>query len=252
MRDSHCGRSLGAPEIRRAGRLVIHLATAALGAGGDEPQRSEPGRGATEPLRGSIHLRIDNPADPRRRNLRLDEAAALPVKAHDRFRIKAKLNRKAYLYVFWIGSDGKLAPLYPGKDHDWTRRPDREDKVKGIELPEIIDETMVLPPAAPGLETLVLLAREDSPLPRDADTALERDLAGPSTTRLPDGMTEAIWLENGQVFGLDERGQERTAPGPRTRRTDDPVLRIRETLRKKLPSLGDYHRAVIVPNQGGP
>ncbi len=45
-------------------------------------------------------------------------------------------------------------------------------------------------PSAPGLETLVLLAREDSPLPRDADATLERDLAGLQTTQLPDGMRE--------------------------------------------------------------
>jgi hypothetical protein len=118
-------------------------------------------------------------------------------------------------------------------------------------LVEVIDETMSLPPSAPGLETLVLLAREDSPLPRDADTALEQDLAGPQTTHHPEVMHAAVWLENGQEFGLDDQGKERAAPGPKTRQSDDPVLRIRELLRKKLLALGAYHLAVIVPNQGG-
>jgi hypothetical protein len=66
-----------------------------------------------EPLRGVLHLRVDDPNDPRRRNVRLDQPAALPIKAGDRFRIEARLNRPAYLYLFWVGSDGKVAPIYP-------------------------------------------------------------------------------------------------------------------------------------------
>ena len=40
-------------------------------------------------------------------------------------------------------------------------------------------------------------------------------------------------------------------PGLETRKSDDPVLRIRQLLKEKLSTLGAYHRAVIVPNQGG-
>jgi hypothetical protein len=98
----------------------------------------------------------------------------------------------------------------------------------------------------------VLLAREDSPLPRDADATLERDLAGPRTTWVPDGQNAAVWLENGQAFGLDDQGNSREMPGLATRKSDDPVLRIRRLLKEKVSSLGAYHRAVIVPNQGGP
>jgi hypothetical protein len=67
-------------------------------------------------------------------------------------------------------------------------------------------------------------------------------------------MTKAVWLVHGQEFVLDGQGkeQERTAPSPTPRRSDDPVLQIREVLKKKIEPLGEYHRAVIVPNQGGP
>src|SRR5271168_2880651 len=82
---------------RRAGWPVLVLAI--VGLGGDEPRGSRPGREAAEPLRGSIHLRVDEPANPRRRNLRLDQPGALPLKARDQFRIEARLNRPAYLYV---------------------------------------------------------------------------------------------------------------------------------------------------------
>jgi hypothetical protein len=205
----------------------------------------------TAPLHGGITLWVNEPGSTLRRGLRLHQPGAVPVKPGDEVRVEARVNRPAYLYLFWIGSDGKVAPLYPWKDHDWTKRPDRESRVDGIELPEVIDQTMPLPHSAPGLETLVLLAREDSPLPRDADSTLERDLTGPPTTRLPDAMTRAVWIENGRAFGLDDQGKERAAPGPKTRQSDDPVLRIRELLRKKLTSLGAYHRAVVVPNRGG-
>jgi hypothetical protein len=98
---------------------------------------------------------------------------------------------------------------------------------------------------------LVLLAREDSPLPRDADTTLERDLAGPRTTWLLDGKNEAVWLENSQAFGLNDKDNDREVPGLAARKSDDPVLRIRRLLKEKISALGLYHRAVIAPDQGG-
>jgi serine/threonine protein kinase len=203
------------------------------------------------PLHGEITLWVNEPKSTFRRGLRLHQPGAVPVRPGDEVRVEAGVSRPAYLYLFWIGSDGKVAPLYPWKDRDWTRRPDREDKVEGIELPEVVTDTWELGPSAPGLETLVLLAREDSPLPRDADTTLERDLAGPRTTWLPGGKDEAVWLENGRAFGLDDQGKSREMPGLATRRSDDPVLRIRRVMKEKLSTLGSYHRAVIVPNQGG-
>ncbi len=218
------------------------------------PRRIEPSTpDHPDPLRGEINLWVNEPGNSSRHAVRLHQPGAVPLKTGDDVRVEARLNRPAYLYLFWLGSDGKVAPLYPWKEHDWSRRPDHEDKVKAVELPEVIDETMPLPPSAPGLETLVLLARDDSPLPRDADATLERELAGLQTTRIPDGMRKSVWLENGQEFVLFDHDNRPTrgAPSSKTRKSDDPVLRIRELLRKNLPGLGEYHQAVIVPNMGG-
>ena len=245
MRDLHGSCDLHASEIRRAGRLVILLAIAALGAGGDGPQRSEPGHGATEPLRGSIHLRIDDPANPRRRNLRLDEAAALPLKAHDRFRIEARLNRPAYLYVVWIGSDGKVGPISPWTSRDWDR-PAQESKTDRLDLPPKADLAWTIPPGDPGLEAVVLLAREASPLPRDVDLA--RLLAG-LRAQSRASLDRAVWIENGREVILDSH--DRAAPSTKTRKSDDPVLRFRRLLEEKVQPLGDYSQAVLFPNQGG-
>ncbi len=213
-----------------------------------QPSATVPG-----PLHGAIDLWVDEPGNGDRHALRLHQAAAVPVKVGDEVRVEARVDRPAYLYLFWLGSDGKVAPLYPWKEHDWSRRPAREEKVAGVEVPEVVDETMVLPPSPPGLETLILLARDDSPLPIEAAAALEHALALEPSTRIPAGMDQAVWIENGQEIGLDDRGQEpsRGVPSSRTRKNDDPVLHIREHLRIRLSGLGAYHRAVIVPNRGG-
>jgi hypothetical protein len=212
---------------------------------GGEPQRSEPGRGATEPLRGSIHLRIDDPANPRRRNLRLDDAAVLPLKAHDQFRIEGKLNRPAYLYVLWIGSDGKVGPIYPWAPGHWDRRPAEEAKTDRLDLPPRTDKAWEIPAGDPGLEAVVLLAREESPLPRDVDLA--RLLAGLPVQPRP-GLDRAVWIENGREVTLD--AHDRAAPSTKTRKSDDPVLRFRRLLLEKVQPLGDYSQAVLFPNQG--
>jgi hypothetical protein len=235
-----------ASEIGRADWLVILLAIAALGARGDELQRSETGRGATEPLRGSIHLRIDDPANPRRRNLRLDQDAALPLKARDRFRIEAKLNRPAYLYVFWIGSDGQVGPIYPWAPGHWERRPAEEAKTDRLDLPQKADMAWKIPPGDAGLEAVVLLAREESPLPRDVD--LVRLLAGLPAQQRP-SLDQAVWIENGREVTLDSNN--RAAPSTKTRKSDDPVLRFRRLLQDRVKPLGDYSLAVLFPNQGG-
>ena len=117
-------------------------------------------------------------------------------------------------------------------------------------------------PASPsGLETLVLLAREDSPLPREDEARLAQGLAG-SPVPMPPGMSEAVWLEDGQEVVFEpthgprrgERGEEdlsRGIPSPKTRKSDDPVLRIRAILSEKLQPLGSYSQAVLFPNSGG-
>jgi hypothetical protein len=246
MRQIHDLWSLNSPEFRRMGWLVILLAIAVFGSRGDEPQRSESVRGATEPLRGSIHLRIDDPANPRRRNLRLDAAAALPLKAHDRFRIEVELNRPAYLYVFWLGSDGKVAPIYPWAPGHWDRRPAEETRTDRLDLPPKTDKAWEIPAGDPGVEAVVLLAREESPLPRDVDLA--RRLAGPPALRRPH-LDTAVWIENGQEVTLD--AHDRSVPSSKTRKSDDPVLHIRRLLQDQVQPLGHYSQAVLFPNHGG-
>jgi predicted Ser/Thr protein kinase len=215
---------------------------------------------AAQPMRGRIDLLVVKSKDGTRRRLRLEDRGAVPVRADDEVRIEARLDRPAYLYLFWLGSEGKVAPLYPWKDHDWSTRPAEERKVTGVELPEIVDEILQISPSPPGLETLVLLAREGSPLPREDEERLVQSLAG-SPVPMPPKMSKAIWLEDGQevVFGPahapteGELGKDilsRGIPSPKARESDDPVLRIRAILGNKLQPLGSYIQAVLFPNVG--
>jgi hypothetical protein len=140
-------------------------------------------------------------------------------------------------------------------------RPDQERKVTGVELPEILDDVWEVPASAPGLETLVLLAREDSPLPREDAARLVQGLAGPPVP-MPPGMSQAIWLEDGQEVAFEpthgpRRGEHveddlsRGIPSPKSRRSDDPVLQVRSLLSGKLQPMGNYCQAVLFPNVGG-
>jgi hypothetical protein len=169
----------------------------------------------------------------------------VPLQARDQFRIEARQNRPAYAYVFWLGSDGKVSPIYPWAPGHWERRPAQEAKVVRLDLPTPSDKAWEIPPGAPGLETVVLLAREQSPLPREVDLArLLRGSPGPARP----GLATAVWIENGREVILDR--QDRAAPSPKTRKSDDPVLWLRRLLQERVQPLGDYNQAILFPNQG--
>jgi hypothetical protein len=201
---------------------------------------------AAEPLQCILHLKVGDPADRHRRNLRLDRPGALPLKAGDRFWIEARINRPAYLYLFWVGSDAKITPLYPWRPKHWNERPATERKVDRLDLPA--NQAWEIPPGKPGNDTLLLLVREESPLPRMHEASIARLFSG---ARIPSEVLikEAMWLENGREITVD--AQDRSAPSTKTRKSDDPVLAIRRLLQDKVRPLGDYYQALVFPNQGG-
>jgi len=226
--------------------LAVVLAIAAIGSARVPAPAS--GQAGPEPLKGVLHLRVDDVADSRRRDLRLDQAGVLPLKAGDRIRIEARLNRPAYLYLFWIGSDGKVGPIYPWTENKWVERPAREQKVERVILPAKTDQAWTMPAGSPGIETLVLLARERSVLAqRDAEKLAKLvSSSPPSTSSL---IKEAIRLENGREITLDPH--DRSAPSTKTRKSDDPALRIRRLLNDQVQPLGDYCPALIFPSAAG-
>jgi hypothetical protein len=245
MRD----RMTNGLELRGRQRTLALVAVLVAGVtGSGQTQAPSPKRAELGPLKAVLHLRIGDPADPVRRNLRLDQPKVLPVKTGDRFHIEARLNRRAYVYLFWVGSDAKVSPIYPWKPGHWDARPEQEEKRDRLDLPAEADKAWNIPAGNPGIETLLLLVREDSPLSRPDEEKLAKLFsdARKSSSVL---IKEAVWLENGREITLDK--QDRALPSSKPRKSDDPVLRIRRLLSDKVQPIGDYWQALVFPNEGG-
>jgi hypothetical protein len=105
---------------------------------------------------------------------------------------------------------------------------------------------MPLAGGPPGIEALLLLARETPLTPSDAD-AVRRVLAGRPTTR-PAPQASAVWLENGERV-LDE--PTRAPILDRAASSGDPEVRIRD-LMAELRLIFPYTRAVCFGTRGDP
>ncbi len=195
------------------------------------------------PLKGSIDILIYEDGNPRRQNIFLDDPGAMPLRPGDEVSIEAELNRKAYVYVLWIDTDGKVQPVYPWQPGHWEERPAEERPVAKVRRPEALDEFYQVSKGTPGMETLVLLARE-TPLPLDVDLVAELSpLPRPAAQELK----ATAWFENGVVV-RNRRGREGMFD---VKKRDDPVLTTQQRIKERL--LGrhfDYVMAVSFANQG--
>jgi hypothetical protein len=193
-------------------------------------------------LKGSLDILIYDPADKRRQNLFLDDPGAMPLRPGDEFCIEAELNRPAYLYVLWIDTDGQVLPVYPWRPGHWEDRPAAERPVARLRRPEALDEFYKVSKGTPGMETLVLLARE-TPLPPDVDLRAE---LGPLPRPAVQELRATAWFENGEPV-RNRRGREGHFD---VTRREDPVLLTQQRIREKMNDHFSYVLAVSFANQG--
>ncbi len=186
----------------------------------------QPVADALAPLKGSIDVRVFGKDDPQRQNLFLDDPGAVPLRPGDEFCIEAKLNRPAYAYVLWIDTEGEVVPVYPWKPKHWEDRPADEHAVHQLRVPEALDRYYSIKAGTPGMDTLVLLAR-DEPLPPNVDL---RGELGALPQPKAQGFRATAWFENG-VPVKNERGR---AGNFDERQRDDPVLQTQERIRERL------------------
>lgn len=195
------------------------------------------------PLRGAIDVKVwrkDRKDDP---PMLLNHPAALPLAPGDYIRIEVELNRPAYIYVVWIDTEGKATPVYPWLD-GWTKRPKIEKRQAKMSLPESATGIAPLDPGPAGIETLLLLAR-DEPLPANED--LSQLFAGLPKQKTADPRA-AAWFENGDLVRNEvDRGPIRL---DKATERDDPVLKTQALLRTRLQGLFPYSRAVSFANKG--
>jgi hypothetical protein len=210
---------------------------------GDESRALGTGAEAKAALKGWIDVTVWDPHNEGRRRLSLKDAEALPLKAGDRIRIDAALNARAYPYVIWIDAEGKAAPVYPWQPGHWEKRPAEEQLADRLSLPEKAKQTWGIKRGAAGMETLVLLAREDV-LPSDVD--LPKVLAGLPSQRMQNPRA-AVWFENGDVV-LDE--PTRAPDFFNVEVIDDPVLATQHLLKERLGPYFSYTRAVSFASLG--
>jgi hypothetical protein len=211
-------------------------------------------------LKGSIDIAAYESAVPgpdkfepskARQGLRLHERRALPLRPNDWIRIEAEMHPPAYLYVVWIDTDGKVTPLWPWEDGDWTRLPGDQAPRDRLTLPDLVKGEAVMPLSGgpPGIESLLLLARE-TPLTAAENSEVMRILSRP-LARQPMTLSEAdvhfaVWLENG------ERVTDEPTRAPivsKAQSSGDPEVQVRSVM-KQLQSIFPYTRAVCFGNRG--
>jgi serine/threonine protein kinase len=236
------------PIVQRAAAVV--LGAACLGAliygsthlSVSPPPSTELAPPALPTLKGYIDVQIWEEGNPRRHNLRLNDASALPLKADDQYFVDVELNRPAFLYVLWIDTEGKVHPVYPWRPGHWDERPAEEKPVSRLRRPEAADEFYEVPKGPPGMESLLLLAR-DTPLPREVNLRAE---LGTLPRQREQDIRATVWFENGEVV----RNETGRAGRFDVKRRDDPVLETQQRIRTKLQRYFTYTRAVSFANQG--
>ncbi|MGE0758764.1 MAG: serine/threonine-protein kinase [Pirellulaceae bacterium] len=127
------------------------------------------------------------------------ESSAIPLRAGDRVRLNVDLNRPAYMYVFWVGTDGEVTPVYPGHPGEWNSWPETRP-VRAIQLPSEADAAWPVVPGAGGSETIIV-AVTDQPLPRNADLESRLRQGEPQTRHR---WQSPQWFHNGRLIAAVE------------------------------------------------
>jgi hypothetical protein len=204
----------------------------------EQPATLHPGRGHPEPLAGWIDVRVwkkDNLEGPGQ----WLGPQVMPFNQDDAVRVEAELKRPAYLYVVWLDTAGEAAPIYPWDKHwNW---PVAESPVDRLSLPASGNRWRIKP-GVPGMETLLLLARE-TPWPRDVDwRTLLADLPRPAMQ----DPSSVVWFRNWAV--VHDEGDR--APNLFEELPGDPLLVTQAKLRERLQPYGVFSRAVSFANAG--
>jgi hypothetical protein len=225
-----------------------------FGAGTDPngPDNGNTSPAALPPLSGTIDIHLWEPdlkvlgvvvRTSKRKDLRLRDDEALPLRAGDEVRVEARLNRPAYLYVFWIDVEGIASPVYPWRPGHWEERPANEERTDHLSLPRDPLGRWPIKKTRPGMETLLLVAGE-RPWPAGEDVPAL--LAGLGPQRMQNEKA-VVWFENWEVRHND---REREPDYFDERQTDDPVLRTQQVLRQRLGPHCAYSCAVSFANVG--
>ena len=181
----------------------------------------------------------------RHERLSINEPGVLPVKKGDEFRKEVRLNRPADIYLVWIDSTGKVAPVYPWKvASDWEEG--SAPKALGrLEMPAGGEVWPINGPA--GVETLVLLAREEPLTAEERSRPAWLPARFPRMAALPDP-SRPRWLTCREEECLSSRPWQKGFDA-RPRPLADPLFQIDSLLRNRLAAASSWSAPSASPTR---
>jgi hypothetical protein len=178
--------------------------------------------------------------------LALHDPDALPARDGYQFRVEARVEPEAYLYILAIDEEGKATPLYPWQPDRWGTRPADGRRVGSVSLPANQEKGWTIRGPKQGMIALVMLAR-DTPLDV-TDDDLRALLDGLPAQRPLPGRRAAVWFEDGREV-RDEPDRQRTIDFTEED-LNNPVVRLQTLIRQKLQPHASYTRAVTFAKEG--
>jgi serine/threonine protein kinase len=211
----------------------------------DQRPAANPVQPALAPLNGYLDAQMTRPGDALRQNVAFNDPASRPLRPGDEVRVRAELNRPAHVYLVWVDSAGEVTPMYPWIDGDWKRR-GPEEKVTTYKLPQVNGAWGVwtMGPGKRGLETIVLLCRDDV-LPPDVDLKGLLGRFGPQPLAGQD-VGVVAWFENGDVV----RNEPLRAPLAKPVEGGNPLERLNREVQRRVKEHFSYTRAITYGNEG--
>lgn len=197
-------------------------------------------RPAPPPLSPKLDLLIRDPHNAERYGYLTAMPNLAPLQSDDQVRIEAKVNRPAYLYLLWIGSDGKLMPLFPWRPGEWGSLPNKQSTVEQVKLPLQPGEFWPLE-SGTGTETLLVLAGDE---PLENDDALRRYLADFSP-RLGPNDPSLLAFADGEPSRNREGGGGINLKAP----VSNTILATQSQLQSKLTPLGLRTNVICVARE---
>lgn len=162
--------SLPARRVRPALLVILLIVTG--GIGGTVWRRSK-ARSAAPAFSGNLQV-VLRPSVDAKQPISIEEQGALPVRAGGSMTLDARLTQPGFIYLVWLDSEGKAAPLYP-----WNT-----EKLEVLDIdappPERRATTVLFSPLqvggawyfpkTEGVHTVLMLARQ-TPLPAGTSLA---------------------------------------------------------------------------------
>jgi serine/threonine protein kinase len=184
------------------------------------------------PLTGEMTLRVWSPGKEGKRGWKIgvETPQSMPVRRGEMIHIEAKVNQPAYVYLLWLDGQGKITPLYPWIEQDFSKLPAEMPVVSELHDPPELDKGW--PVEGPsGLETILMLARR-TPLPAGIDLTAETGTLPPAPLRDPLEVAVRGFDADQPVEAIDQ-GTNR-GPGKEAKQIDEPLLQLLEKLRRQF------------------